>query len=152
MIGFSPSLSVEHASASMPLANAESGLVPIVHATGMPSWQSITGDGQALPAGMENSVRSVTHGMFGRSAWKSPSARFAGALVSSPLYEPCRFALLDRGTRPCLVMSPMICFALATIPMPLSSRWTRLYPYLRLLFSNASRTSSSRPESFVFVQ
>ena len=36
-------------------------------------------------------------------------------------------------------MSPMICFALATIPMPLSSRWTRLYPYLRLLFSNASR-------------
>lgn len=37
MIGFSPSLSVEHASASMPLANAESGLVPIVQATGMPS-------------------------------------------------------------------------------------------------------------------
>ena len=69
-------------------------VVPIVHATGMPSWQSITGDGQALPAGIENSVRSVTHGMFGRSAWKSPSARFAGALVSSPLYEPCRFALL----------------------------------------------------------
>ena len=97
MIGFSPSLSVEQASASMPLANAESGLVPIVQATGMPSWQSITGDGQALPAGIENSVRSVTHGMFGRSAWKSPSTRFAGALVSSPLYEPCRFALLDRG-------------------------------------------------------
>ena len=35
MIGFSPSPSVEHASASMPLANAAFGLVPIVHATGM---------------------------------------------------------------------------------------------------------------------
>ena len=37
MIGFSPSLSVEHASVSMPLANAAFGLVPIVHATGSPS-------------------------------------------------------------------------------------------------------------------
>ena len=44
MIGFLPSLSVEHASGSMPSANAESRLVPIVQATGMPSWQSITGD------------------------------------------------------------------------------------------------------------
>ena len=34
---FLPVLSVEHASASMPLANAESGPVPIVQATGMPS-------------------------------------------------------------------------------------------------------------------
>ncbi|MGE4657198.1 hypothetical protein ACEWFX_10930 [Bifidobacterium longum subsp. suis] len=31
-------------------------------------------------------------------------------------------------------MSLMIRFALATIPMPFSSRWIRLYPYLRLLF------------------
>ena len=110
MIGFSPSLSVEHASASMPLANAESGLVPIVHATGMPSWQSITGDRWALPAGIENSVRSVTHSMFGRSAWKSPSARFAGALVNSPLYEPYRFALLNDGLSPFFVMSLMTRF------------------------------------------
>ena len=44
MIGFSPSLSVEQASVSMPLASSAFGLVPIVQATGMPSWQSITGD------------------------------------------------------------------------------------------------------------
>ena len=36
---------------------------------------------------MLNSVRSVTHSMFGPSAWKSRLARFSGALVSSPLYE-----------------------------------------------------------------
>lgn len=41
-----------------------------------------------MPAGIENSVRSVTHGMFGRSAWKSLSTRFAGVLVNSLLYEP----------------------------------------------------------------
>lgn len=63
------------------------------------------------------------------------------------VYELYRFALLNRGARPFLVMSLMIRFALATIPMPFNSRWIRLYPYLRLLFSNASRTSSSRPES-----
>lgn len=62
---------------------------------------------------MENSVRSMAHGMFGRSAWKSRFARFFGALVSSPLYELYRFALLNRGTRPCLVMSLMI--GLATV-------------------------------------
>ena len=37
MIGLSPSLSVEHASSSMPLANAAFGLVPIIHVTGIPS-------------------------------------------------------------------------------------------------------------------
>ena len=87
-----------------------------------------------MPAGIENSVRSVTHSRFGASAWKSRSARFFGTLAGSPLYELYRFALLDRGTRPCLVMSLMIRFALATIPMSFSSRWIRLYPYLRLLF------------------
>ena len=46
---------------------------------------------------MENSVRFMAHGMFGRSAWKSRFARFFGALVSSPLYELYRFALLNRG-------------------------------------------------------
>ena len=96
---------------------------------------------------MENSVRSVTHSVFGRSAWKSLSTRFADALSGSPLYELYRFALLNRGARPCPVMSLMIRFALATIPMPFNSRWIRLYPYLRLPFPNASRTSSSRPES-----
>lgn len=40
-----------------------------------------------MPAGIENSVRSVTHSMFGLSAWKSLFTRFFGALVSSPLYE-----------------------------------------------------------------
>lgn len=39
MIGVSPGLGVAHASRSMPLARAALGLVPIVQATGMPSWQ-----------------------------------------------------------------------------------------------------------------
>ena len=77
---------------------------------------------------MENSVRSVTHSMFGRSAWKSLSTRFAGALVSSPLYELYRFALLNNGTRPCLVISRMTRLADTLTPMPFSSRWIRLYP------------------------
>lgn len=34
-------------------------------------------------------------------------------------------------------------FADTLTPMLSGSRWIRLYPYLRLLFSNASRTSSS---------
>ena len=63
-------------------------LVPIVQATGIPSQQSITGDRYALPAGMENSVMSVTHRRFGASAWKSRPTRFAGASPPiSPLYE-----------------------------------------------------------------
>lgn len=96
-----------------------------------------------MPAGIENSAGSVTHSMFGRSAWKSRFARFFGALAGSPLYELYRFALLNRGARPCLAVSRMIRFALATIPMLFSSRWTRLYPYPRLLFSNASSTKGS---------
>ena len=70
---------------------------------------------------MENSVRSVTHSMFGRSAWKSLSTRFFGALVNSPLYEPCRFALLNNGTRPFPVMSLMIRLADTLTPMLFSS-------------------------------
>ena len=77
---------------------------------------------------MENSVRFMAHGMFGRSAWKSRFARFFGALVSSPLYELYRFALLNRGTRPCEVISRMIRLADTLTPMPFSSRWIRLYP------------------------
>jgi len=127
-IGLSPSLSVEHASSSMPSAKAASGLVPIVRATGSPSRQSITGDRQALPAGIENSVRSATHSRLGASAWKSLSTRFFGALASSPLYEPYRFALLNRGTRPCPAISLMTRFAPAAIPMPFSPRRTRLHP------------------------
>ncbi|VUW82325.1 Uncharacterised protein [Bifidobacterium longum subsp. infantis] len=73
-------------------------------------------------------MRSVTHSMFGRSAWKSRFTRFFGALVSSPLYELYRFALLDRGTRPCEVISRMIRLADTLTPMLFSSRWIRLYP------------------------
>lgn len=82
----------------------------------------------ALPAGIENSVRSVTHSMFGRSAWKSRFTRFFGALVSSPLYELYRFALLNDGLIPFFVMSLMTRFADTLIPMLSGSRWTRLYP------------------------
>ena len=52
MIGVSPGLGVAHASRSMPLARAALGLVTIVQATGMPSWQSMTGDRYTLPAGI----------------------------------------------------------------------------------------------------
>ena len=86
----------------------------------------MTGDRYALPAGMLNSVRSVTHSMFGLPAWKSRFTRFSGAFVSSPLYEPYRFALLYRGTRPFAVMSLMMRLADTVTSMPLSSRWMRL--------------------------
>jgi len=112
------------------------------HATGMPSWRSMTGDRYALPAGIENSVRSVTHSRFGALAWKSRSTGFFGALASSPLYEPYRFALLNGGAGPCGVISRMTRLADTLTPMLSSSRWTRLYPQRRLPFSNASRTSS----------
>ena len=79
----------------MPLANAESGPVPIVQATGMPSWQSITGDRQALPAGIENSVRSVTHSMFGRSVPGS----FSASLHRLPHHRVLQFQLLDPAAR-----------------------------------------------------
>ena len=96
-----------------------------------------------MPAGIENSVRSVTHSMFGRSAWKSRFTRFFGALAGSPLYELYRFALLNRGARPCLAVSRMTRLADTLTPMPFSSRWIRLYPYPRLPFSNASSTKGS---------
>ena len=61
--------------------------MPIVQATGMPSWQSMTGDRYTLPAGILNSVMSVTHSRFGAVAWKSRFTGFAGAPPISPLYE-----------------------------------------------------------------
>ena len=88
-------------------------------------------------------MRSVTHSMFGRSAWKSRFTRFFGALAGSPLYELYRFALLNRGARPCLAVSRMTRLADTLTPMPFSSRWIRLYPYPRLPFSNASSTKGS---------
>ncbi|ADG99614.1 hypothetical protein BLJ_0121 [Bifidobacterium longum subsp. longum JDM301] len=103
----------------------------------------MTGGRYALPAGIENSVRSVTHSRFGASAWKSRSTGFFGALASSPLYEPYRFALLNGGAGPCGVISRMTRLADTLTPMLSSSRWTRLYPQRRLPFSNASRTSSA---------
>ena len=42
-----------------------------------------------------------------------------------------------------LVGSRMTRLADTLTPMPFSSRWIRLYPYLRLLFSNASSTKGS---------
>ena len=59
MIGVSPGLGVAHASRSMPLARAALGLVPIVQATGMPSWQSMTGDRYTLPVYFVKSVFRV---------------------------------------------------------------------------------------------
>lgn len=102
--------------------------MPIVQATGMPPWRPMTGDRYTLPAGIANSVMSVTHNRFGASAWKSRFTGFFGALVSSPLYELYRFALLNSGTGPCGVISRMTRLADALTPMLFGSRWTRPYP------------------------
>jgi hypothetical protein len=47
-----------------------SGRVPIVQLTTKPSKQSIMGERCTLPAGIWNSVMSVSHFSFGVSAWK----------------------------------------------------------------------------------
>ena len=61
--------------------------MPIVQATGMPPWRPMTGDRYTLPAGIANSVMSVTHSRFGAVAWKSRFTKSAGAPPISPLYE-----------------------------------------------------------------
>ena len=49
-----------------------------VQETTIPSKQSTTGESQHLYPSMVNWATSVTHSMFGASAWKSRSTRFAG--------------------------------------------------------------------------
>ena len=71
----------------MECASSAFGLSPMLHATGIPSKQSITGLRYTLPAGMENCVMSVSHFSFGASAWKSRATRLSGAALISPAYE-----------------------------------------------------------------
>jgi hypothetical protein len=69
---------------------SESGRVPSVQLTTRPSKQSIMGERYTLPAGIWNSVMSVSHFSFGMSAWKSRLMRFSGAGLISPRYDPYR--------------------------------------------------------------
>ena len=69
----------------MLFTNVAFGEVPIVHVTGSPSKQSITGDKYTFPSGRENSVISVSHFSLGRSDLKSRLIRFSTAGEISPL-------------------------------------------------------------------
>lgn len=73
MIGCSPSLSVATASRSIRFAMSAFGERDKVQETTIPSKQSTTGESQHLYPSMVNWVTSVTHSMFGASAWKSRS-------------------------------------------------------------------------------
>ena len=86
MIGCSPSLSVATASRSIRFAMSAFGERDKVQETTIPSKQSTTGESQHLYPSMVNWVTSVTHSMFGASAWKSRSTRFAGASPISPVF------------------------------------------------------------------
>jgi hypothetical protein len=66
------------------LTSSASGCVPIDQLMTKPSKQSMTGERYTLPAGIWNSVMSVSHFSFGAAAWKSRLMRFSGARLISP--------------------------------------------------------------------
>jgi len=70
---------VGEAPSSMVLTSSASGRVPIDQLTTRPSKQSIIGERYTFPAGIWNSVMSVSHFLFGAVAWKSRLIRFSGA-------------------------------------------------------------------------
>jgi hypothetical protein len=59
---------VSIAASNIVFTKAESGSVPIVQLTTRPSKQSIMGDRYTFPAGIWNSVMSVSHFSFGVAA------------------------------------------------------------------------------------
>ena len=64
----------------------------------MPSKQSMIGERYTLPAGIWNSVMSVSHFTFGAFAWKSRLIRFSGAgLISPSLSAIPKWVVADRG-------------------------------------------------------
>jgi len=70
--GRSPlAVTVAIAASSIVLTSSASGRVPIDQLTTIPSKQSIMGDRYTLPAGIWNSVISVSHFSFGALALKS---------------------------------------------------------------------------------
>lgn len=85
--GCSPSGNLDAAAYSMEFTSSALGEVDCVQATHIPLKQSIMGLKQALPAGMENSVMSMSQRQFGPSAWKSRFTMFSGASPISPLQE-----------------------------------------------------------------
>ena len=56
------------ATSSILFTKRESGAVPTFQLTIMPSKQSVTGEGYTFPAGIANSVISVSHFILGWSA------------------------------------------------------------------------------------
>jgi hypothetical protein len=56
----------------------------MVQLTTIPSKQSMIGDRYTLPAGIWNSVMSVSHFSLGAAAWKSRLMMFSGAGLISP--------------------------------------------------------------------
>jgi len=81
---------LDGAASNILLTGLASGCVPIDQLITMPSKQSMIGDRYTLPAGIWNSVMSVSHFSFGVFARKSRLIRFSGAGLISPRYEPKR--------------------------------------------------------------
>jgi len=89
------------AASSIVLTSSASGRVLIDQLTAMPSKQSIMGERYTLPAGIWNSVMSVSHFSLGALALKSRFKRLSGAGLISPMYESYRRRLGTMGTRLC---------------------------------------------------
>jgi hypothetical protein len=84
--GLSPlAATLSIAASSIVLTNSAFGRVPIDQLTTMPSKQSIMGDRYTLPAGIWNSVMSVSHFSFGAPALKSRFSTLSGAGLISPM-------------------------------------------------------------------
>ena len=81
---FSLVVTVSMAASNIVFTRSASGRVPIVQLTTRPSKQSIMGERYTFPAGIWNSVMSVSHFSFGVSAWKSRLMMFSGAGLISP--------------------------------------------------------------------
>ena len=86
-MGYSPSFKLKTASSSIVLTKVDEGDVPIDQETARPSKQSIIGDKYTFPAGMLNSVISVSYLEFGMPAWKSRLTILATSGLISPAYE-----------------------------------------------------------------
>ena len=84
-MGCSPFFKSAIAASSMEFTNSEDGDTPIVQVTAKPSKQSIIGERYTFPAGILNSVISVSHFSFGCSAWKLRLTIFATSGLISPM-------------------------------------------------------------------
>ena len=79
------SLTIDERLAQRTSYRPKSAIRDVDQLTTMPSKQSIMGDKYTLPAGIWNSVMSVSHFSFGALALKSRFRTFSGAGLISPM-------------------------------------------------------------------